>query len=236
MSQTFMTRCGLVARIIAFWVIVGSFAGMHGRAGEAEKEVSKRPATSDSSARDPKLRQELLTRMAEDQEARKQWLRLMGPQQSKDAKQQIKAAQAKLRDVDRKNLVRMKEIVKHSGWPGKSLVGSDGSQAAWLLVQHADSDLTFQKRCLTLISAAVKKREAAPEQMAYLTDRVRVAENKRQVYGTQFHEVGGKQEPYPVENEAELDRRRKDVGMPPMVEYRKLIDQLYPQGKPKKGK
>ena len=66
--------------------------------------------------------------MAEDQEARKQWLRLMGrPQQSKDAKKQVELAIAKLRDVDRKNLVRMKEIVERSGWPGKSLVGKDGA-------------------------------------------------------------------------------------------------------------
>ena len=72
--------------------------------------------------------------------------------------------------------------------------------------------------------------------MAYLTDRVRVAEKKKQVYGTQFHEVGGRQEPYPVENEADLDRRRKEVGSArPMAEYRRLIDEMYPHGKPKKG-
>jgi hypothetical protein len=245
MLRTSAARSSHVVLSIAAWAILGSVACPSGSAGEAEKGAPKQAASADSSARkpsldsakNPKLRQELLARMAEDQEARKQWLGLLGrPQQSKDAKKQIDLAMAKLRNVDRKNLVRMKEIVDRSGWPGKTLVGSDGAQAAWLLVQHADSDVCFQKRCLALINAAVKKGEASPEQMAYLTDRVRVAEKKKQVYGTQFHEVGGKQEPYPVEDEAGLDRRRKEVGMPPMAEYRKLIDQMYPSGMPKKSK
>jgi hypothetical protein len=244
MRQTGLTRHRQAIRVIAAWAIIGSLACLHSSAAEAEKESSKQPAPSDSSLRkpsldsvkSPKLRQELVARMAEDQEARKQWLRLMGrPQQSKDAKKQIDLAMAKLREVDRKNLVRMKVIVDRSGWPGKSMVGSDGAQAAWLLVQHADLDLRFQKRCLALIVVAVKKGEARPEQMAYLVDRVRVGEKKKQVYGTQFHDVGGKQVPYPVENEAGLDRRRKEIGMPPMAEYRKSIDQMYPSGQPKKG-
>jgi hypothetical protein len=245
MLQTLSARSSHSVRVIAAGAIVGCVACLHGSAADADTGSPKRADPSGScvrkppldSAKNPKLRQELLARMAEDQEARKQWLRLMGrPLQSQDAKKQIDLAMAKLRDIDRKNLVRMKEIVDRSGWPGKSLVGSDGAQAAWLLGQHADSDLRFQRRCLGLIIAALKEGEASPEHMAYLTDRVRVGEKKKQVYGTQFREVGGKQELYPVENEAGLDRRRKEIGMPPMAEYRKLIDQMYPSGMPKKGK
>ncbi len=234
-------RVNALPAVAAIVVVLACF---HGHAGESEKSVPKRSAPSGSNARapsansaeNPNLRQELLARMAEDQGVRKQWLGLLArPQQPEDAEKQIKLIQDKLHDVDRKNLVRMKQIVKRFGWPGKSLVGSDGAQAAWLLVQHADADVAFQKRCLALIIAAVKQGEASPEQMAYLTDRVRVAERKKQVYGTQFHEVNGKQEPFPIENEAQLDHRRKEVGMPPMAEYRKLIDQMYPRGKPKKS-
>jgi hypothetical protein len=102
------------------------------------------------------------------------------------------------------------------------------------LVQHADQDRAFQKRCLKLLAEAVKKGEASPEHLAYLTDRVRVADKEKQVYGTQFHEVDGKMEPYPIEDEANVDGRRKEVGLPPLAEYRKMIEELY---KPKeKGK
>ena len=172
MSWTSSTRLCQIVRATAAWAIVGSLACLNGRAGETENETLKRPALPDSdvrksspdSARYPKLRQELLSRMAEDQEARMKWLRLIDhPQQPKDAEEQVKLATYALRDVDRKNLARMKEIVNRSGWPGKTLVGSDGSDAAWLLVQHADSDLAFQKRCLALIVAAVKKGESPRE-------------------------------------------------------------------------
>jgi hypothetical protein len=203
------------------------------------KQGTERPASSlDHEAKslpnpvqNLKLREELLARMAEDQEARKHLLDLMGhPAGLKDADKQIELEKSKLRDIDGRNLVRLKEIVRHFGWPGQNLVGSDGSQAAWLLVQHADSELAFQKQCLALIVVAVKKGESPPEHMAYLTDRVRVAERQKQVYGTQFHDVNGKLEPNPIEGEADLDRRRREVGLPPMADYRKSIEKMYRPG------
>jgi hypothetical protein len=135
------------------------------------------------------------------------------------------------KDIDRKNTVRMKEIIKKHGWPGKSLVGDDGAHAAWLLVQHADEDREFQKRCLTLLERAVQAKQASGIDLAYLTDRVLVAENKKQVYGTQFRSVDGKLEPNPIEDEKNVDRRRKEVGLPSMDEYRKMMAEMY---KPKK--
>jgi hypothetical protein len=64
---------------------------------------------------------------------------------------------------------------------------------------------------------------------------VRVAEKRKQVYGTQFHEVNGRQEPFAIENEADLDRRRQKVGLPSMADYRKAIEELYPPGMNDKG-
>ena len=60
-----------------------------------------------------------------------------------------------------------------------------------------------------------------------LTDWVRVADDEKQVYGTQFRVVGSKLEPYPIEDEANLDQRRKEVGLPPLAKFRKLIEALY---------
>ena len=34
-------------------------------------------------------------------------------------------------------------------------------------------------------------------------------------------------EPYPIEDEANVDQRRKEVGLPPLAEYRKMIEGLY---------
>jgi hypothetical protein len=194
----------------------------------------------DAPPKDEKLRAELVERVEEDQKARKQLIDLQARLGSKDAvaaKKEVEVATKKVQEIDAKNTARMKEVVDKHGWPGKSLVGTEGSQKAWLLVQHADQDHAFQKRCLTLLVAAVKTGESSPEHLAYLTDRVKVADKEKQVYGTQFRQVDGKMEPYPIEDEANVDKRRKEVGLPPLAEYRKMIEELYkPKAKDKGDK
>jgi hypothetical protein len=194
----------------------------------------------DAPPKDEKLRAELLNRAEEDQKARKQLIDLQARRGGKDddaAKKEVEAATKKMQEIDARNTAWMKGVVDKHGWPGKSLVGTDAAQKAWLLVQHADKDPEFQKRCLKLLAEAVKKGEAGAEHLAYLTDRVRVADKAKQVYGTQFHEVDGKMQPYPIEDEANVDKRRKEVGLPPLAEYRKMIEELYkPKDKDKGDK
>jgi hypothetical protein len=188
-------------------------------------------------ARDEALRQELLRRMKADQDARKPLaLLLPGPKipDGKALKERAPDAFKRVREVDRENTERMKEILARHGWPGKSLVGADGAQAAWLLSQHADHDRPFQRRCLALLRAAVKRGEATGAQLAYLTDRLRVADKRKQVYGTQLVVVGGRPRPAPIEDEANVDRRRKEVGLPPLADYLRGFEQAL-KGRPKGG-
>jgi hypothetical protein len=195
---------------------------------------------ADAPNRDDKLRQELLDRAEEDQKARRQLIDLMGRKGGKDddaVKKDLEAATKKLQEIDKRNTAWLKEVVDKRGWPGNGLVGTDGAQRAWLLVQHADLDRDFQKRCLKLLAEAVKKSDASAEHLAYLTDRVRVGDKEKQVYGTQFREVNGKMEPYPIEDEASVDKRRKEAGLPPLAEYRKRLEEVYkPKDKSKSDK
>ena len=127
--------------------------------------------------------------------------------------------------VDAKNTARMKEIIAAHGWPGVKLVGSDGASAAWLLVQHADADREFQKQCLERMKKAVEQGDASGRELAYLTDRVLLAEGKKQVYGTQFMTgPDGQTTMRPCEDEANLDQRRASVGLEPIAEYRSRIE------------
>jgi hypothetical protein len=194
---------------------------------------------ADAPPKDQRLRAELVKRTAEDQKARQQLIDLQARPGGKDAeaaKKEVEAATKTMQAIDARNTAWLKGVVDQHGWPGKSLVGTDGAQKAWLLVQHADQDRAFQKRCLQLLAEAVQKGEARPEHLAYLTDRVKVADKEKQVYGTQFHEVGGQMEPYPIEDEGNVDQRRKEVGLPPLAEYRKLIEEMYKPKKDKGGK
>jgi hypothetical protein len=134
--------------------------------------------------------------------------------------------------IDAKHLPRLKEIVAEHGWPRLSRVGTDGANHMWLLVQHMDADIDFQKQCLALMGPQVDKGEAVASEYAYLTDRVRVAEKRFQVYGTQWRRnAKGEFEPHAIEDEKEVDARRKKIGLPTMAEYKKQLEELYnPKG------
>jgi hypothetical protein len=174
-------------------------------------------------AQNPGLRDELLRMLEEDQAARREAIQT----NFKDA-----AVQERMRTIDQRNTARMKEIIAQAGWPTRTLVGQRGAKAAWLLVQHADLDPAFQKECLVLLEKAVAAGEAAGEDLAYLTDRVLVAEGKPQRYGTQFHMVDGQLVPRPLEDEAQVDARREAVGLGTMAEYAAQMRQLAaPSGK-----
>jgi hypothetical protein len=222
-----MSRARIASWALTFLLLVAAGA-QPGRADEKPADKKAAPAVGDE-----KLRQELLRRMREDQDARKKLVQLMSAPKA-PGKQPVPPEAKAVREIDQRNTAWLKEAVDRRGWPGKSLVGADGANAAWLLVQHADQDRAFQKRCLPLLAAAVKKGEATGAQLAYLTDRVRVGAGEKQVYGTQFRTVDGKLEPSPIEDEANVDRRRKEAGLPSLAEYRKQIEKAYRRPQPAK--
>lgn len=179
------------------------------------------PATVDKS-----LREELRRMVSDDQEARMKLIDLIKNKNQSD-KDTIKKREEKCQELDRKHTARLKAIVDKRGWPGKSLVGVDGAHDAWLLVQHADLDRAFQKRCLQLMEAAAASDEVSKKDLAYLTDRVLVGEGKKQRFGTQFKEDKGEMVPQPIEDEANVDKRRAEIGLPSMAEYKKSLEEVY---------
>jgi len=131
-------------------------------------------------------------------------------------------------EVDARHLQRMKEIVAQHGWPGKSLVGEDGSHAAWLLVQHATQDPEFMNECRGLMERAMKRGEASPKDYAYLVDRVRLQRGKGQLYGTQWiQDSRGRLILQPLKDPEEVDERRREMGMEPLAEYEAELRKFY---------
>ena len=108
------------------------------------------------------------------------------------------------------------------GWFKISEFGREPDQQAWLLVQHSDCDLAFQKAVLRKLEALYPEGECDPTNYAYLFDRVAVNEGRPQRYGTQGQMTGpGKWEPDPMEDPAGVDERRKAVALEPLEEYKK---------------
>jgi hypothetical protein len=127
--------------------------------------------------------------------------------------------------VDKDNLAWLKGVVERHGWPGRSLVGRDGAQGAFLIAQHAAGDLDFMAECLGLLKEAYQAGEAEGQWVALMTDRVLVLkEKKKQLYGTQLVAKDGKLVPQPIEDEASVDERRKELGMPPLADYLRMVN------------
>lgn len=169
----------------------------------------------------PEVRDELLKRLKADQAAR---IELAQKYQGAVPA----SAMESLAKTDEDNAAWIKQMIEKHGWLGKSLVGGDGAQAAFLLVQHAAKDLEFQKKSLELLQKAVKDGDAQAVHLAYLTDRVRLAEGKPQVYGTQTKITKeGKFEVPPIEDEANVDKRRAEVGLEPLADYIERMRQRY---------
>lgn len=128
--------------------------------------------------------------------------------------------------IDVKNTQRMKEIVAEIGWPTISKVGSQASNMAWLLVQHADLDNVFQQSCLELMKAQ-SVNEVDRQNVAYLEDRVRIHKGQPQIYGTQFYtNEQGELVPRPIEDLENVDKRRAEVGLNTLAEYTADIKSL----------
>ena len=179
--------------------------------------------------KEPALRQELLKRVEQDKSIRNEFIR-------KGVERPDNAILARMRAIDTSNAERVRAIVRRYGWPSPELVGRDGAEAACLIVQH--SDLAFQKEMLPLVEKAYRSGGLSGQSYALLLDRVLVGEGKPQVYGTQakrFEEWKGQEaELEPIEDEANVDKRRAEVGLFPLSEYRELLKRMYfPQGKSK---
>lgn len=170
----------------------------------------------------PALRQELLRRVKQDQAIRNELIK-------KGIEHPDKTLFARMEAIDVNNTARMKIIIKRHGFPGPELVGKDGTEAAFLLVQHADYE--FQKQVLPLVRKAYEAQKLSGQNYALLLDRVLVKEGKPQVYGTQakpFDQWKG-HEPVlePIEDEANVDKRRAEVGLFPLSEYLRLLKEMY---------
>lgn len=131
--------------------------------------------------------------------------------------------------VDQRNLSRLKEIVAQNGFPTVEMIGADGVAAAWLLVQHADADPAFQSRMLEAIVARTDAEGISKQQIALLTDQVRLSSGRHQTYGTKilrnadtgaFDYVGGLDDP------DGLDARRAAMGLMPAETDRCLRERV----------
>jgi len=120
--------------------------------------------------------------------------------------------------VHLENAEALRRIVQEHGWPGTDLVGEEGAEAAWLVLQHSIGSPALMRDCRALIEPECRSGRTPCWQLAYLDDRIRVFEGKPQRYGTQFELKPNGPEINELEDPSQVDQWRKDVGLGPLSE------------------
>ena len=133
----------------------------------------------------------------------------------------------RMHDVDAENTAELQDYLDDHPWPCKQQLGEQADQAAWMIVQHADHDPGFQTEVLEMLEELVDEERTAPERYAMLYDRVAVAEDRPQRYGSQGQcKPDGTWEMFEVEDPEGLDERRTRKGLEPMELHRPVVEEL----------
>ncbi|SEA11896.1 hypothetical protein SAMN05192529_108133 [Arachidicoccus rhizosphaerae] len=116
---------------------------------------------------------------------------------------------------DSVDMIKIEEIIEKYGWPGPRLVGFDGNKTVFLVVQHAP--LKVQLKYLPVMKKAVQDNLASSGDLAFLVDRVRLRQKKKQLYGTQLNSDFSKA--FPIQDSGTVDCRRFKVGLVTLDRY-----------------
>lgn len=209
-----MMRSGRL-RILATALVL---VGCAGPQQSTQKSAAVTPFPARTSGIDSALRAELLVLGKADQAAREGF----GVAAAAGDTVYLK----RLMSDDSTRTLRLKEIVRKHGWPTASIAGSDGAEAAWLILQHSDN-LDWQESLLPVLDMHARAGELSPSAVAMLTDRVLVRSARAQRYGSSFAVVDGRLVAHPIQDLKGLDARRAAVGLPPMAEYVRKLAEVY---------
>lgn len=109
------------------------------------------------------------------------------------------------------------------GFPYKNLVSEDVYRASVTLSLHLG--LKDLKHVFNTYVKKVSSGEIDREHKAVFIDKIRILSNEPQLYGTQYKiNKNKKVKLLPVEDEKNLEKRRKEAGLQPLDEYSKLIN------------
>lgn len=120
--------------------------------------------------------------------------------------------------IDSMNMIRIRQVIKKYGYPGKTLVGPGTNEAAFYVIQHSPN----LEEYLPLIKKAASARELPFTLYAMMVDRSLMYKEKEQVYGTQgkgfqvLDSITGQRKfiqiIWPVKDAVNVNARRKKAG------------------------
>lgn len=119
--------------------------------------------------------------------------------------------------MDSINMPIVASILDKYGWLSERSTSKKANTALFYIVQHAG--LNLQIKYSGILKEAVQKGNAKPSEYAYLFDRISMRQGKRQIYGSQISvSTNGGSYFYPIKDEPNVNKRRKNIGLPPLQE------------------
>jgi hypothetical protein len=117
-------------------------------------------------------------------------------------------------------------IIDRYGWLGPNEVSSEASKGLFSVIQHAD--VNIQIKYLPVLEHAVGQGKIKPSDFAYLSDRVKMRTGHYQTYGTQIGgDYKGNLRFWPIEDELNVNERRKSIGLETIQEYSRNFNINY---------
>lgn len=113
------------------------------------------------------------------------------------------------------------------GWPRRSEVGDDGARAFLFIVNRA-LPARAQLELYPIVSEAYRLGEIEGSQvLATYVDRLRLALGRKQLYGTQAYVRDGFLVMAPIDNIADVDKRRGVLNLSPLRSYERSLELQY---------
>jgi hypothetical protein len=168
----------------------------------------------------PDLLEELRRRAGADQTARRVMLAHPGDD----------AAVRAVTQVDDDDVAWLTRLLKRDGFPHVDQIGEVGLHLVWVLVQHADRDPPLQRLVLKAFERLHAANEVSADDLARLTDRLLVNQNKPQRYGTQFDWASGRFDPKNIADAEVIDGRRRELGLMPLADFACVINRALARG------
>jgi hypothetical protein len=138
---------------------------------------------------------------------------------------QVDALESNMAKADSQNLILVRSILDQYGWLGPDVIGGNGSNTLFAVIQHADLAPGVQEKYLPYLQRAVEKGDADPTDLAFLQDRILVGQHKPQLYGSQVRTNDqGVTRPMPIADSTHVDIRRAKMGLEPLKYYLQLFN------------
>ncbi|MBD0401909.1 DUF6624 domain-containing protein [Flammeovirga sp. EKP202] len=122
-------------------------------------------------------------------------------------------------NIELENLTKVVSILEICGMPTVEEVGNNGINTVWIIIQHAGPH--YRSKYFHLFEDATERGDLQPYKLAMMEDMIFLDSGKPQKYGSQivFNSKTGEMEIYSLQDPANVNHRRAQVGLEPIEDY-----------------